>query len=126
MTVEADFTEFGVLTADLASAGLRALGRIVPVVSKAGFNVMSAARDSAAGLAHAPHYPRSITYDIDITGGTIGAEIGPDKDLPQGALGNLIEYGSANNAPHHDLNNGLTIEIPRFMEQVARIAGEIL
>jgi hypothetical protein len=42
-------------------------------------------------------YPPSITYDIKTFQGfgasVIQAEIGPDKERAQGALGNLIEYG---------------------------------
>lgn len=60
-------------------------------------------RESATGLAHAQHFPRSITYDVRSFQGfgstVIEAEIGPDKDGPQGALGNLLEYGSVNNPP---------------------------
>ena len=53
--------------------------------------------------APAQHYSRSITYDIHDLGSSVYAEIGPDKDKTQGALGNLLEFGSVNNAPRPHL-----------------------
>lgn len=94
-------------------------------------NVRDTARENAPGSAGgspAPYFPASITYDIGpgydqsigqavsslLTGGissarstTLRAEIGPDKNRPQGALGNLIEYGSANNAPWGTMHGAL-------------------
>lgn len=56
-----------------------------------------AALDS--GLAHAPSYPRSISYDLDIRADGVEVEVGP-HNIGQGALGGLIEFGSAHNPPH--------------------------
>lgn len=56
-----------------------------------------AALDS--GLAHAPGYPQSISYDLTIDVAGIEVEIGP-HNIGQGALGGLIEFGSAHNPPH--------------------------
>jgi hypothetical protein len=57
----------------------------------------------AQGMEHAPAFPHSITYDVATFQGfgvsVLQSDIGPDKDRPQGALGNLIEYGSINNPP---------------------------
>jgi hypothetical protein len=54
-------------------------------------------------MPHAPAFPYSITYDIKggngLRGSQIDAEIGPDKGRAQGALGNLIEFGSVHNPP---------------------------
>lgn len=77
--------------------------------------VRDTARSNASGMAYAPAFPYSITYDFagdthggGVLGAFVGAdfgkydivmEIGPDKDRRQGALGNLIEYGSVNNPP---------------------------
>lgn len=58
------------------------------------------ARRRGAGSGYRRHYASSITYDIKTAGpGSVWAEIGPDKARRQGALGNLIEFGSAKNAP---------------------------
>ena len=49
------------------------------------------------------------------------AEIGPDKSRPQGALGNLLEFGSENNPPHNDGGRALQAEEPRFLEHLGKI-----
>lgn len=59
-------------------------------------------RDRAARIAgrHAAAYPASITYDITGEGELVEAEIGPDKNRRQGALGNLLEGGGPHSSPH--------------------------
>lgn len=75
-------------------------------------------RQQAGFSRHAPLYPASISHDVKWRGNTIEAEIGPDKDKPQGALGNLITYGSANNPPHaHDIA-ALTEQTPKFLRDL--------
>lgn len=61
--------------------------------------VQQGARRRVQGLAHAPAYPASITYDITDSPGGTEAEIGPDKERRQGALGNILEFGTRNNGP---------------------------
>jgi hypothetical protein len=57
------------------------------------------ARRTVGRGPYTPAYASSITYDVTPSAEGAEAEIGPDKGLPQGALGNLIEFGSRNNAP---------------------------
>lgn len=57
------------------------------------------ARTLIAGHAHLPAYPFSITYDVTVGPDGAEGEIGPDKALPQGPLGNITEFGTRNNAP---------------------------
>jgi hypothetical protein len=85
----------------------RIRGRLEPamrsVTSRGALNIKNAAK--AAILAQTTHkyvkqYPNSITYSILQSSGTkVWAEIGPDKDKPQGALGNLLEFGSPSSTP---------------------------
>lgn len=98
-----DASELSKLAADLGEVS-KAVGpfarKAVEVTAR---KVRDDWRDNAKGMTHAPAFPYSITYDIKggnaIRGSAIDAEIGPDKGRPQGALGNLIEYGSVNNPP---------------------------
>jgi len=72
---------------------------------------------------HAPLYPNSVGFDIANYGPDIVmATIGPDKGAAQGALGNLLEYGSVKNPPHNDGGRALATELPRFEAQMALIA----
>ncbi|WP_345750109.1 hypothetical protein [Microbacterium rhizophilus] len=104
-------------------------------------NVRDTARENAQGLEHAPAFPYSITYDVGIgydqslgqaaaslvTGSirsarasTLTAEIGPDKERPQGALGNLIEYGSRNNPPQGIMHGALQANEADFERGIDR------
>jgi hypothetical protein len=62
-------------------------------------------RAAAGGHRTIRAYPRSIGYDfvgLQSFGSTIiRCDIGPDKGKRQGALGNLLEYGSPTSPPHH-------------------------
>lgn len=55
---------------------------------------------------HAAAYPASITYDITPPADTVRAEIGPDKERRQGALGNLLEGGGPHSNPHPHVTPG--------------------
>ncbi|MFB7288978.1 hypothetical protein [Actinacidiphila glaucinigra] len=78
----------------------------------------------ASAPRHAPAYPRSISYDVyPYTPDMTIAEIGPDKGRTQGALGNLLEYGSVHNPPHNDGGRALAVELPRFEAQIAAIVA---
>lgn len=83
-----------------------------------------AALDS--GLAHAPAYPRSISYDLTIRADGIEVEVGPDKSMPQGALGNLIEFGSAHNPPHGSGAKALAVCVGDLERGVAIAMGRAL
>jgi hypothetical protein len=73
---------------------------------------------------HGKHYPRAIGFDIAPYGPDLTmATIGPDKGGPQGALGNLLEYGSVNNPPHNDGGRALATEMPAFLAQMELLAA---
>lgn len=85
-------------------------------------NVKRDAQNAIKGHKYLPAYPYSITYDTHITPTGAEAEIGPDKDRPQGPLGNIIEYGTSKNAPlphlgpaldrnADDLERGVTLAV---------------
>lgn len=96
------------------------------VVSKGALNVKKDAKDIISGRAHLPHYPNSITYDIERAEGEIRAQIGPDKEKRQGPLGNILEYGSVNNAPIPHLSPALDLEEPRFERALADLGETLL
>jgi hypothetical protein len=97
------------------------------VVTRGALNVKNAWRDNAIASAgrHARAYPYSISYDVTPIPGGAQAEIGPDKGKRQGALGNLLEYGSVNNRPHNDGGRALLAEAPRFAAQVAALTERL-
>lgn len=90
------------------------LAEVTSVVAKGALNIKTDAAQRISGLKHAPAYPRSIGYDMYVTMTGPSAIIGPDKDKPQGALGNLLEYGSVKNAPRPHLAPAAEAEEPKF------------
>jgi HK97 gp10 family phage protein len=87
------------LVAALDGAPLKLRTYAAKAVEVTARTIRDDARQRISGHRYLPQYPRSITYDIKPTPGGVEAEIGPDKQLAQGALGNIIEYGTSHNAP---------------------------
>ncbi|PYC83456.1 hypothetical protein C7C46_08980 [Streptomyces tateyamensis] len=81
-------------------------------VERTARTVRDDARSRIRGHRYLPRYPASITYDITATAAGVTAEIGPDKGRPQGALGNIVEYGTSKNAPIPHLGPALDAAEP--------------
>jgi len=119
------------LIEDLAGAGndARVLDVLEPVVKKGAVNIKKdwRAKAAAAAPAHAKRYPYSIDFDIgrSALAHTVGAVIGPDKDKTQGPLGNLLEFGSANNPPQLSGQQALDAEADEFERQIAKAERRI-
>jgi len=92
------------------------------VVARGAMNIKRDAQQRSSGIAHAPAYPRSITYDTWRGLRGHSAEIGPDKGRRQGSLGNLLEYGSVNNAPIPHIRPAAEKEVPRFERALEDLA----
>ena len=113
--IDVDMVQVKALADELGGVGARVRPAVKAVITKGALNIKNAARDAI--LADTRHvfvkqYPYSITYDVSVgAGAVVSAEIGPDKDKPQGALGNLLEYGSSKNAPIPHLNPAFDAEI---------------
>ena len=114
------------LHAVLQDAGRDVVPEAKKVLVRAAFNIKKDAQRKVSGIRHAPAYPRAITYDTRWVGATGRAEIGPDKDRRQGALGNILEYGTVNNAPHAHLGPALDYEGPNFEHYVGQLGEDLL
>ena len=121
-----DESDLGQLVHDLSAAGAPIVINAHSVVSRGALTITEDARSRVEGLRHAPFYPRAITYDVTIEPGALVAEIGPDKDRTQGALGNLLEYGSVKNDPIPHLGPALDAEVPQFTERLGELLGRQL
>jgi len=119
-----DTSQLDKLVADLEEIPADRLPPLKKVVSKGALNVKNGLRADAANGGSYRHFSRSIDYDI--TDGGLGAEIGPNKDQIQGALGNILYFGTSKNAPVLDINGPLTKEEPRFVDAIADVAEDIL
>ncbi|MFI6819723.1 hypothetical protein ACIBJE_02075 [Micromonospora sp. NPDC050187] len=128
MNIDLTSSELNRLVADLEEVPPNAHRNIRKAVEFTARGIKDSARDFAGGIAHAPHYPAAITYDIDDQGVGVGvsAEIGPDKDRKQGALGNILEYGTVKNPPYAHLGPALDIWTPDLETGLEKAAGDAL
>jgi hypothetical protein len=125
--INANTRQLDELAAVFRVNAVRAQVQAVSVVNRGALNVKNGWRANAVVSArrHARLYPNSINYDMRPHPTGAQAEIGPDKSRPQGALGNLLEFGSVKNPPHNDGGRALEAEAPAFMLHVAAIGMQM-
>lgn len=120
-----DLRQFDELVADLGKIPGRLAPQVAATVKKGAQNIKDDWADRWSDLDSAPRLDAAISYSLAGGGyGVFAAEIGPDKDRPQGALGNLVEYGSVNNAPIPGGAPALDAEEPRFTKAIAGAAAD--
>lgn len=121
-----DTSELDGLVKDLGKVPGKAVPVLTGVMKQSSGRVRDQLRADAQGIGHAPHFPKSITDEMKPGLGVIGAEVGPDKDLRQGALGNILYFGTAKNAAVLDINGPLDREEPKLSKAAADALLELL
>ena len=101
------------------------------VVKRAAQNVKTEARENVLKSApvHNAGAHKAITYDEpSLLGVRIGTEVGYDKDLPGGKLGNLLEYGGGGDRSpaHRDIGRAADNEEARFGTSLTAMAAKLL
>lgn len=124
--ITVDASEVNRVIADIGRMPGRAVKEGRAVTEKGALNIKNQMRDEATGHPTFPAFPHSWTYDMRYGVGKIEAEIGPDKNLPQGALANLLYFGSSNNGPVLDIESGLRAEAPRYEKALGLMADDLL
>lgn len=104
--IEFDAHEVAELATDLGKVGRKSLPAVLKAGNRSAMGLRDEMRHEASGIGHAPAFPSSITWDRNPLAGFGAAEweVGPDKDRRQGALGNILYFGTANNGPVVDVN----------------------
>lgn len=126
MTIEAGTEGFHELELDFARFGTGFARQVEKVTGRGAFNIKKDWKDRWSGHPHIPALPRAITYDLTGRATEAWAETGPDKDRPQGALGNVLEFGTENNAPIPGGLPALAAEEPRYVKALADLAEEAI
>jgi hypothetical protein len=121
--VTADTSDLAAFAASLSGAGRRAVGPAAKLVTETAKTIQDDLRAKARGHRKSKHFPRSITTDVR----GLRAEIGPEKGKRQGALGNLLYFGSVNNGPvlEHP-SEALARAAPAFLAGLADIGEQVL
>lgn len=126
MDVTVDTSGLRDLAATLDRAADRAPEEAAKVVGRGCSNIKRDWKARWSGLAHAPALPFAISYDVTRAGSVITSEVGPDKNKRQGALGNLLEFGSVNNAPTPGGGPALDTEAPKFVRALGTLGAKLL
>lgn len=92
-------------------------------VDRGALNIKNGMRADAAGHPTYRYFPTSISYDMT---GEFSAEIGPDKDRVQGALGNILYFGTSKSGAQLNINGPWMREMPRLEDAIADVAEDIL
>lgn len=126
MSVRIEHGDVDRIVAALDKAVYNTPEEVEKVVGRGALNIKNGARRRIGRPAHAPAYASSINYDLKRWGMGAIAEIGPDKGRRQGALGNLLEYGSVNNAPIPHIRPAADEELPRFEKAMDDLGEKML
>lgn len=118
-----DTSQLDKLADDLEEIPAEKRPQFSKVVERGALNIKNALRADAGGHPTYRYFPTSISYDMT---GEFSAEIGPDKDRVQGALGNILFFGTSKNAPQLDLEGPLQRETQRTVDYIADVAEDIL
>lgn len=122
-----DMREVTALATDLGKTTKNVEREAGRVLERGALNVKNKmAEDAKVHGGHAKRFASSISYERHGGIGQLGYEIGPDKGRAQGALGNLLYFGSKNNAPTLDIEAGLIAEEPRLMSEMAKMLGRVM
>jgi hypothetical protein len=70
----------------------------------------------------------AINYDVEARGVEVVGEIGYDKSIKAGRLGNLLEFGGGgdHSPPHHDLARALDGEAGPMADALADLGRDLL
>lgn len=117
--VSFDTTEVDMLAATLMKVSTGTMAFAAKAVEVTARHIKDDARKNVRShFGHIPHVANAITYDVMVGVGSIKAEIGYDRNLVQGNLAHIIEYGSAAynapNAPQRNLGRALDTNIEDF------------
>lgn len=125
-----DMREVHLFAAELVAASAATLPAVEKVSQVAGIKIKKDAQRrirSASQYGAISGYPSSITYDVKVQfPAAVVTVVGPDKDRNQGALGNVLEYGTADTAPVPHLQPALEAESPIFERLIAEAAAGLI
>lgn len=90
-----DTSQLDRLAVDLGKASAKAVQPVAAALAETAVAVRDDLRKAASGHARFPAFPSAITHDVR----GLSAEIGPDKNRRQGALGNILYFGTSKTGP---------------------------
>lgn len=122
-----DASDLRALAADLGAVEAKVVPKIRPVVSKGALNVKNQLQRDARSSTHFAPLASSIGYELTEHGDGVQAEIGPDRKRGSGAglLGAYWGWSRGGGGTLDDPLVALAAEEPRFVENIAKVAGYV-
>ena len=121
-----DTSEVRKLASDLGTLPAKAVPEVRSVTQKGALNIKQDWQARWRGHPTFPALPSAISYDTKISAFMVEAEIGPDKGKRQGALGNIIEFGTPKNAPIPAGMPALNAELPKYEKALAEALTKLM
>lgn len=128
MTITGDFSEVQRLAVDLGRAVSKLLPDVDAIVKKGADNVKQEMVADASGSAHFKGIARSISYDRAYGLGSVGYEVGVDRDRGgQAQLGGIAYFGGVNGGGGTlDIDKPLRNEEPRLVKALTELGDGLL
>lgn len=127
MAIEFDASELHKLAADFGHATAKVLPLVDKVVEHAAMNLKKDLVGQATYSRHFRGMAGSISYDRAYGLGSVGYEVGPDKDRRGGALGNLFFFGGVHGGGGTgDLDGAVRTEQPYMIKALEDVAEGLL
>jgi hypothetical protein len=114
------------LAADLAKAQDEIVPASAKVTGMACNNIKKDVQKRWSGLAHLPHLPRAITYEVHKLAHTVVGEVGAEHERPQGKLAWTQEYGTPTSAPNPAFRPASDKEQPAWEMFLTKVAEQAL
>jgi hypothetical protein len=122
--VSLDFGDLEDFARELDHQGAKVVLAQRQVVKKGALNVKKRLQDEAQGVAHAPGFPRSITFDVELQGDELVAEIGPEKG-GSGSLALLYLGNSKTGARLPEPMLAADAEAETMLDYLGKVAEDI-
>jgi hypothetical protein len=122
MTQVIDDSQLVKLAADIARSPALSMVEIVATTVRAGKTIQRDAKSAAPKGGHVSGYAGKITTSTKKTAWSVETEVGPLQS-GQGALGEILEFGTARSAPHPHLMPAADAEIPTWLRYVSQALG---
>lgn len=113
--------ELRAFAADLGKIASKALPDTDAVLKKGAQNIKDDLVADARGSKHFKGMAGSISYDSMYGIGHAKYEIGPDKSLRGGALGNIYYFGTSRGGGTGDLDGPLAREAPNLERELNKL-----
>jgi hypothetical protein len=109
----------------LDDLGEQLIDGVEDALESGGNRVVYQARDLLRGQGvtgtYLPHYPRTITSEVDRYSTHLDLIVGPESGRPQGGMGPGVEFGSVNTGPKPHLYNAFDDRVEGILDRVGRV-----